>query len=81
VEDFFVSLGDAGDAWYIEVIHWVQQANIEDQLMKLVHEELAQFFDVVNEREFAEIQVLIFTLHMSSLKFIQTVEITRNSKF
>jgi hypothetical protein len=57
VEDCFAELGEKGDAWYMQVIQWVRQGGIEDQLMKLVHEELAQFFDVVNEREFAEIQV------------------------
>ena len=54
---YYSELGGGGDAWYQRVIHWVQQqAALEDQLMKQVHEELAQFFDVVNEREFHEIQ-------------------------
>ena len=30
-------------------------ADQESQLMKLVHEEMSQFFDVVNEKEFKEV--------------------------
>ena len=29
----------------------------ENQLMKIVHDELAQFFDIADEKEFREIQV------------------------
>ena len=43
-------------AWYQEVIDWVEEAGQEDDLMKLVHEEMAQFFDVVSEKEFQEIR-------------------------
>ena len=30
-------------------------ADQESQLMRLVHEEMSQFFDVVNEKEFKEV--------------------------
>ena len=42
-------------SWYEEVISWVEAADQEKQLMKLVHEEMSQFFDVVNEKEFKEV--------------------------
>ena len=41
--------------WYEEVIDWVEAADQEKSLMKLVHEEMSQFFDVVNEKEFKEV--------------------------
>jgi hypothetical protein len=41
------------------VIRWVREVDMEGHLMKVVHEELANFFDVVNEREFREIQAHI----------------------
>ena len=37
------------------MISWVGAADQESQLMKLVHEEMSQFFDVVNEKEFKEV--------------------------
>jgi len=43
-------------SWYEEVISWVEAADQENQIMKLVHDEMAQFFDVVSEKEFREIQ-------------------------
>ena len=43
-------------SWYEEVITWVEAADQEKQLMKLVHDEMAQFYDVVSEKEFREIQ-------------------------
>ena len=43
-------------AWYQDVIDFVEAADLEKQILKLVHEELAQFYDVVNEKEFKEIQ-------------------------
>ncbi len=55
VERWYGDLG-GGPAWYQRVITWVQDADRQVHLMKLVHEELAHFFDVVNEREFREIQ-------------------------
>lgn len=42
-------------AWYEEVISWVEAADQEKQLMKLVHEEMSAFFDVVDEKEFKEV--------------------------
>lgn len=41
--------------WYEEVISWVEAADHEKQLMKLVHEEMSAFFDVVDEKEFKEV--------------------------
>ena len=42
-------------AWYEEIIDWVGEADQERQLMGLVHEEMSQFFDVVNEKEMKEV--------------------------
>ena len=44
-----------GSSWYEEVISWVEAADQEKMLMKLVHEEMSQFYDVVNEKEFKEV--------------------------
>ena len=43
-------------AWYEEVISWVEAADQEKMLMKLVHDEMSQFYDVVNEKEFKEVE-------------------------
>ena len=43
-------------AWYEEVISFVEAADLEKNILKLVHEELGQFYDVVNEKEYKEIQ-------------------------
>lgn len=37
-------------------VNQVRTSALEESLMKLVHEEMAAFFDVVNDREFAQIQ-------------------------
>jgi len=42
--------------WYTMVIDWVTKKDQEDDLLKLVHEEMAAFYDVVTAREFSEIR-------------------------
>ena len=44
-----------GMAWYEAIVDWAGEADQEKQLMTLVHEEMAQFFDVVNEKEMKEV--------------------------
>ena len=55
VTDCYDNFGNE-TAWYEEVISFVEAADLEKSILKLVHEELAQFYDVVNEKEFKEIQ-------------------------
>lgn len=42
-------------AWYEAIVDWAGEADQEKQLMTLVHEEMSQFFDVVNEKEMKEV--------------------------
>lgn len=44
-----------GMAWYEAIVDWAGEADQEKQLMTLVHEEMSQFFDVVNEKEMKEV--------------------------
>ena len=41
---------------YLKVINTVEEAEQERSLLKIVHDELAQFFDIADEKEFREIQ-------------------------
>ncbi len=45
-------------SWYVQVVDAVScsQSDHEDNLMDLVREELAQFYDVINEKGFNEIR-------------------------
>ena len=49
---------DNSDAWYVSVANSVRRGtSLEDDLLKLVREEMAQFFDVVNAKEFRQIEL------------------------
>ncbi len=57
VEQMYKSLKTSSDKiWYIQVINTVEVADQERNLLKIVHDELAQFFDIADEKEFREIQ-------------------------
>ena len=43
-------------AWYVDAINHVDAGASESNLLELIHEEMSQFFDVVNNREFDEIR-------------------------
>jgi hypothetical protein len=45
------------DAWYVRVVDAVSlDSEAEDALMKLVRDEMAQFYDVVKDKEFRQIE-------------------------
>ena len=51
-----------GEPWYVQVLNAVDSSTdpsasgSEDELMKLVREEMAQFFDVVKDKEFRKLE-------------------------
>ena len=59
VRDSFASHdGDDDEAWYVQVINKTSNTSSrEDALMNLVLEEMSQFYDVVNDREFRQIEL------------------------
>ena len=61
-------------SWYQDVIDFVEAADLENQILKLVHEELAQFYDVVNEKEFKEIQQKYPSSRMVLYKIYEKLE-------
>ncbi|TRY78378.1 hypothetical protein TCAL_01692 [Tigriopus californicus] len=44
------------EPWYVQVINDLKSSSNEANLMDLVREEMAQFFDVVNDKEFKQIE-------------------------
>ncbi|QQP35179.1 SNF2 histone linker PHD RING helicase_ E3 ubiquitin protein ligase, partial [Caligus rogercresseyi] len=43
------------EPWYVTAMDSIESSTDENSLLELVHEEMAQFYDVVNDREFKEI--------------------------
>lgn len=44
------------DSWYVKAINTVKTTAQEESVLKLVLEEMAQFYDVVNDREFKQME-------------------------
>lgn len=43
-------------AWYVQAINLVEPGADESNLLQMIHEEMSQFYDVVNNREFEQIR-------------------------
>ena len=54
-EKILFLLKDTG-AWYVEAINHVDSGVSESNLLEVIQEEMSQFFDIVNNREFDEIK-------------------------
>ena len=54
-KSFCLFLKDEG-AWYVQSINRVDSGADESSLLQVIHEEMAQFYDVVNNREFEQIR-------------------------
>ncbi len=69
--------GEDDGAWYVRIVDSVSLENSdvsEDALMKLVREEMAQFYDVVNSKEFAQIEQKYASSRMVLVKVGEKVE-------
>ena len=42
--------------WYKQSVDGIQKPSEEESMLKLVLEEMAQFYDIVNDREFKQIE-------------------------
>ncbi len=44
------------DSWYVDIVDGLKSGADEENILKLVLEEMAKFYDVVNDREFKNIE-------------------------
>ena len=57
VEELKSSFECVDEVWYVQVANAVSDSySEEDALMSMVREEMAQFYDVVNDKEFRQIE-------------------------
>ena len=66
----------ADEPWYVQVVNSASSVvSREDALMKLVLEEMSQFYDVVNDREFKQIELKYSSSRMVLYKVAEKVTV------
>ena len=66
----------ADEPWYVQVVNSASSVVArEDALMKLVLEEMSQFYDVVNDREFKQIETRYSSSRMVLYKVAEKVTV------
>ena len=69
---------DDDEPWYVQVINSVSSSvssREEESLMKLVLEEMSQFYDVVNDREFRQVELKYSSSRMVLYKVAEKVDV------
>ncbi len=61
-------------SWYVKVFNSIKSTNDEEAMMKLVLEEMAQFYDVVNDREFKQMEQKYASSRMVLYKVGEKIE-------
>ena len=77
VETLRVSFSIGGGregSWYVKAVNSVKTSAQEEAVLKLVLEEMAQFYDVVNDREFKQIEQKYSSSRMVMYKVGEKIE-------
>ena len=56
LRDSFKVGGGREGSWYVKTVNAVKTGAQEEAILKMILEEMAQFYDVVNDREFKQIE-------------------------
>ena len=73
-QDSFIVGGDKEGAWYVKTVDSVNGPAQEEAILKKVLEEMAQFYDVVNDREFKQIEQKYASSRMVLVKVGEKIE-------
>ena len=74
LQDSFKTGGGKSGAWYVQAVNSIQTSAQEEAILKTVLEEMAQFFDVVNDREFKQIEQKYASSRMVLVKVGEKIE-------
>ena len=74
VEKFRESFCCRKEAWYVQAINSIKSTTHEEAMLKLVLEEMAQFYDVVNDREFKQIEQKYASSRMVLYKVAEKID-------
>jgi hypothetical protein len=74
LRESFTCGGGREGSWYVKTINSVKSSAEEESILKLVLEEMAQFYDVVNDREFKQIEAKYASSRMVLYKVSEKIE-------
>merc|ERR1739848_180161 len=74
LQDSFNVGGGKNGAWYVQTVNSIQTSAQEEAILKTVLDEMAQFFDVVNDREFKQIEQKYASSRMVLIKVCEKIE-------
>ena len=73
-QDSFTVGGGKSGAWYVQAVNSIQSSAQEEAILKTVLDEMAQFYDVVNDREFKQIEQKYASARMVLIKVCEKIE-------
>ena len=73
-QDSFTVGGGKSGAWYVQAVNSIQSSAQEEAILKTVLDEMAQFYDVVNDREFKQIEQKYASSRMVLIKVCEKIE-------